>query len=476
MKSTHPKGFAIAGTHSGSGKTTVTLGILAALKYRGFSVAPFKVGPDFIDPGHHRQVAGKQSRNLDGWMLSESVNRQIFARGIADADLAVVEGVMGLFDGYDGRSEAGSTAQMAKWLGLDILLVVDARSMARSVGALVYGFTQFDPDCRFCGIVFNNVGSPRHMEYLCEALEEKVSIPVLGGLPRNPDLTIPDRHLGLVTAEDHGLTEQQMVSLADFIEENLELDRLMELLPEIVIEDQVHDVERGGAHYKNIEILISDLKKVRIGVARDHAFCFYYQDNLEVIEENGGEIVFFSPVNDRKLPLRLDGIYLGGGYPELHAETLSKNISMRKAVFAVYEDGMPVYAECGGFMYLCEKLITKQDIAYDMVGCFPFTSRMKDRLTALGYREIKLSKTTLLGEKGLTARGHEFHYSYLEEERVTPHIHKVYEATDRSGNERSCSGYLVNQCLGSYVHLHFRSCPAIGRNFVSACRVYKKER
>jgi cobyrinic acid a,c-diamide synthase len=476
MKSAHPKGLVIAGTHSGSGKTTVTLGILAALKYRGFSVAPFKVGPDFIDPGHHRQVAGRQSRNLDGWMLSAWVNREIFARGIVDADLAVVEGVMGLFDGYDGRSEAGSTAQMAKWLNLDILLVVDARSMARSVGALVYGFTQFDPDCRFCGIVFNNVGSPRHMEYLCGALEEKVSIPVLGGLPKNPDLAIPDRHLGLVTAEDHRLSERQRVSLANFIEENLELDKLMGLLPEIVIEDQWHNVEKGGAHLKNSEISISDLEKVRIGVARDHAFCFYYQDNFEVLEENGAEIVFFSPVNDRELPLKLDGIYLGGGYPELYAETLSKNIFMRKAIFALCEGGMPVYAECGGFMYLCEKLITKQDMAYDMVGCFPFESRMKNRLTALGYREIRLSKTTLLGEKGLTARGHEFHYSYLEEERVTPHIHKVYEATDRSGNERSCPGYLVNQCLGSYAHLHFRSCPEIGRNFVSACRVYKKER
>jgi cobyrinic acid a,c-diamide synthase len=204
------KGVVIAGTHSGSGKTTVTLGLLAALKNRGFSVAPFKVGPDFIDPGHHRHVTGRQSRNLDGWMLSQGENRNIFSRGIAGADVAVVEGVMGLFDGYDGRSEAGSTAQMARWLGLDILLVVDARSMARSAGALVYGFTQFDPGCRFCGVVFNNVGSERHMEYLCHALEGKVSVPVLGGLPKNPDLAIPDRHLGLVTAEDYTLTEHQV--------------------------------------------------------------------------------------------------------------------------------------------------------------------------------------------------------------------------------------------------------------------------
>ena len=470
------KGLVIAGTHSGNGKTTVTLGLLAALKNRGFSVAPFKVGPDFIDPGHHRHVTGRLSRNLDGWMLSQATNRKIFAGGIAGADIAVVEGVMGLFDGYDGRSEAGSTAQMARWLGLDILLVVDARSMARSAGALVYGFTQFDPGCRFCGVVFNNVGSARHMEYLCHSLEGKVSLPVLGGLPKNPDLAIPDRHLGLVTAEDHGLSDKQVAALAEFIEENLDLDRLMEMLPAIVVEDPDHETESMEGDDQNSRFPVSDLKKVRIGVARDNAFCFYYPDNLEVFEENGAEIVFFSPVNDRELPANLDGIYLGGGYPELHAEKLSMNLSMRKNILAKCEDGMPVYAECGGFMYLCEKLISKHGDVYDMVGCFPFASRMKDRLTALGYREIRVSDTTPLGKKGLTARGHEFHYSCLVEEKITPEINTVYEATDRSGTERSCPGYLVNQCLGSYVHLHFRSCPEIGRNFVSACGVYKKER
>jgi cobyrinic acid a,c-diamide synthase len=467
------KGVVIAGTHSGSGKTTVTLGILAALQHRGFSVAPFKVGPDFIDPSHHRQVAGKQSRNLDGWMLSQSENRHIFARGIVGADLAVVEGVMGLFDGYDGRSEAGSTAQMAKWLDLDILLVVDARSMARSAGALVYGFTQFDPDCQFCGVVFNNVGSVRHLKYLCDALEEKVSIPVLGGLPRNPDLKIPDRHLGLMTADDHPLSEPQVMALAGFVEEHLDLDRLIEGLPEIVDKDQVQKEEKKGRNDQINRTPVSDLDVIRIGVARDKAFCFYYPDNFEVLEENGAKIVFFSPVNDRELPSNLDGLYLGGGYPELHAGKLSMNISMRKSIYQACKEGMPVYAECGGFMYLCEKLITKQDDAYEMVGCFPFASRMKDRLTSLGYREIKLSDNTPLGEKGLTARGHEFHYSYLEEEKILPKIQNVYESSDRSGKGRSCPGYLVNQCLGSYVHLHFRSCPEIGRNFISACRVYQ---
>ncbi len=472
-----PKGLVVAGTHSGSGKTTITMGILAALKNRGLCVAPFKVGPDFIDPGHHRHITGRQSRNLDGWMLSESENKKIFLRAISGADVAVVEGVMGLFDGYDGRSEAGSTAQMAKWLMLSILLVVDARAMARSAGALVYGFTQFDPDCRFCGIVFNNVGSARHGEYLCQALEGKVSIPVLGVIPKNPEISIPGRHLGLVTAEDHGLNQKQVNQLGNFIEEHLNLDRLIRSISEVKIDNLISAEQNMGAVNKRTPpFLSSGLRKVRIGVARDNAFCFYYPDNLEVLEDYGAEIVFFSPAVDQELPSDLDGIYLGGGYPELQAKKLSDNISMRKAVFTKVNDGMPLYAECGGFMYLCGKLITTQGNAYDMVGCFPFKCRMTNQLAALGYREIRFSSSTPLGKEGLKARGHEFHYSYLEEKNITPEIQMVYETKDRLGAERSCPGYLVNQCLGSYVHLHFRSCPEIGHNFVSSCKAYNKER
>ena len=476
MKFSYPKGVVIAGTHSGSGKTTVTLGLLAALKNRGLSVAPFKVGPDFIDPGHHRQVTGKLSHNLDGWMLSETENRKIFAAGVSGADFAVVEGVMGLFDGYDGRNEAGSTAQMAKWLDLDILLVVDARSMARSAGALVYGFTQFDPGCRFCGVIFNNVASDRHMEYLCQALEGKVTVPVLGGLPRNSSMEIPARHLGLVTSEDYSLNTRKVNDLAHFIEDHLNVNRLIDGLPEIGVEIPESERENSKPRDHNGRFLVSPLERVRIGVAMDHAFCFYYPENLEMLKQNEADIVFFSPVDDRELPPDLDGIYLGGGYPELHAEKLSRNISMRQAILEKCHDGMPLYAECGGFMYLCEKLITLEGDIYNMAGCFPFISRMKDRLSALGYREITFSADTPLGEQGLTARGHEFHYSYLEEERMTRGIEKVYEATDRSGAGRNCPGYMMNQCVGSYVHLHFRSCPPIGHNFVSACRVYKKKK
>ncbi len=472
-------GLVVAGTHSGSGKTTVSLGLMAALKKRGLSVAPFKVGPDFIDPGHHRAVTGNPSRNLDGWMLSESENKKIFNRGMAGADIAVVEGVMGMYDGYDGRSEAGSTAQMAKWLGLPVLLVVNAKSMARSAGALVYGFTRFDPECSFCGVLFNRVGSPRHLEYLRQGLEGFSAPPIMGGIPRNADIEIPERHLGLFTSEDHGLSDEHVSGLADFIEEHVDIDALLKNLPAVAVSDD-HDL-RGTS----VETRQSTEKTVRIGVARDNAFCFYYPDNIEVLEESGADIVYFSPVEDPALPDDLDGVYLGGGYPELHAEKLAQNEGVRNALRKYCENGMPVYAECGGFMYLCERLIGKDGASFDMAGCFPFATRMQDKLRSLGYREISFAKDTPVGRKAMVARGHEFHYSRLEEcdngsENVAKdgsvEIQDVYEATDRSGAQRSCPGYLVNRCLGSYVHLHFKSCPEIGKNFVSACLAYQKER
>ncbi len=471
------KGLVVAGTHSGSGKTTVTLGLLAALKKRGFSLAPFKIGPDFIDPGHHRQISGKQSRNLDGWMLSETENRKIFTNGLAGADIAVVEGVMGLFDGYDGRGEAGSTAQVAKWLGLDILLVVDARSMARSAAAVVFGFTRFDPGCRFAGVIFNNVASQRHLDYLRQAIDSVKGVQFLGGLPRNSGLVgIPDRHLGLVTAEDYGFTETRIDSLADFVETHLEVDRLIHNLSGVRV---------TGTQPENTLLPAGDrkdpsgrpfLNKVKIGVAQDNAFCFYYPENLELLEKFGAEIVFFSPVSDNIPPEAVDGLYLGGGYPELHAPALSSNTSMRRAILAMCKDGMPVYAECGGFMYLCDRLVAGNSEGYDMVKVFPFVSRMKDRRSALGYREICLSGDTPLGGRGLTARGHEFHYSFLENQESEKSVLNVYAASDREGKHRTCPGYMTGRCLGSYVHLHFGSCPRMAQNFAAECRRYQSER
>jgi cobyrinic acid a,c-diamide synthase len=456
------RGIVIAGTHSGCGKTTVSLGLMAAFARRGLRVAPFKVGPDFIDPGHHRQAAGRTGRNLDGWMLSRAANACAFARTAREADIAVVEGVMGLFDGYDGKTESGSTAEMAKWLGLPVLLVVDARSMARSAAALVQGFENFDPGVRFAGVAFNRLGSERHLSYLRDALTGAVRMPCLGGFRRDEAISVPERHLGLVTAEDHPLDDRRIGRLAAMVEDGLDLDALLGGLPPVPLE--AAESEPG----------VPVPPAVRIGVARDRAFCFYYADNLELLERCGALLVPFSPLADRELPAGLDGLYFGGGYPELHAGTLAANAGMRAAVRAASADGMPIYAECGGFMYLCDRLRSLSGEEAPMVGCFPFTTRMLPRLKAMGYREVRITRDTILGKAGTVVRGHEFHYS--DTEPPTAAVETVYATAARDGSTPTAPGVVTGRTLASYVHLHFGSAPHTAAAFVRACRSYRLER
>jgi cobyrinic acid a,c-diamide synthase len=436
---------------------------MAALVRRGLRVAPFKVGPDFIDPGHHGRITATPSRNLDGWMLPRDYNLAIFRRASSSADIAVVEGVMGLFDGYDGRSEAGSTAQMAKWLGLPVVLVVDARSMARSAAAVVQGFENFDPGLRFAGVVFNQLGSPRHLNFLREALQAAVRMPCLGGLPRDAAIAIPERHLGLVTREDHPLDDHGIGRLADLIEARLDLDRLIAGLPAV----PAAGIPTAGEGAESSP-------PARIGVARDNAFCFYYPDNLELLENCGARLHFFSPLRDQSLPPDLDGMYLGGGYPELFAASLAENESMRRQIRERSAAGMPIYAECGGFMYLCRELQDHQGRKFPMAGCFPFKTRMLPRLRALGYREVRLARATLIGAAGAVIRGHEFHYSEMTEE--PPLAEGIYRVAGRDGIERTAEGWVSHRTLGSYIHLHFGSAPPAARAFVDCCRTHHAER
>jgi cobyrinic acid a,c-diamide synthase len=457
------KGLIVAGTKSGCGKTTASLALMAALTRRGLKVAPFKIGPDFIDPGHHRRITGCISRNLDGWMLSKDYNLDSFRRHTVDADIAIVEGVMGLFDGYDGKSEAGSTAQMAKWLNLPVILMVDARSMARSAAAMVSGFEHFDEDLTFAGVIFNNLGSDRHLRYLQDALEDHVQMTCLGGLQRNEAIAIPERHLGLVTQQDHELTPQNINALADILEETIDLDKLIANLAELSLsEGSESQPEICGA------------KQVRIGIARDNAFCFYYQDNFDLLEQYGAELVFFSPISDRHLPPDIDGLYFGGGYPELNAAQLEDNASLRKEVKKNCLRGMPIYGECGGFMYLCSHIEDQEGKRHAMADCFPLSTRMFPRLKALGYREVALAEDTIIGKSGQRIRGHEFHYSELKQ--LTPEIKTIYQISDRAGLDKPPDGYLVHRTLGSYHHLHFGSQPQAARNLVDTCYVYQCEK
>jgi cobyrinic acid a,c-diamide synthase len=457
------KAIVVAGTHSGCGKTTVSLGLMAALKRRGLRVAPFKVGPDFIDPGHHACITGRPGRNLDGWMLPRAYNRDAFRKACADADVAVVEGVMGLYDGIDGKTENGSTAQMAKWLGLSVLLVVDARSMARSAAALVQGFENFDPALRFAGVMFNQLGSRRHLSYLREAIEGAVRMPCRGGMLREDAIAIPERHLGLVTREEHPLGDNAVERLADRLEEAIDISRLLMDLPEAA--------DRGGAAPARPAW---PADRVRIGVARDSAFCFYYPDNLDLLEGNGAQLAFFSPVADAAPPPDLDGIYIGGGYPELFAAQLAANESMRRTIRGFSRAGMPIYAECGGFMYLCSELQDQQGGRFSMAGCFPFKTRMLPRLKALGYREVQLARKTIIGEKDAVIRGHEFHYSEIPE--ASDAVEAAYRIASRGGNPETIEGHVLHRTLGSYIHLHFGSAPQAAAAFVAACRAYRTER
>ncbi|MEF3167962.1 MAG: cobyrinate a,c-diamide synthase [Deltaproteobacteria bacterium] len=499
----------IAGTGSGTGKTTITLGIMAALTRRGYRVQPFKVGPDFIDPGHHARISGRVSHNLDGWMLTREANQEIFSRASRSADIAVVEGVMGLFDGKDGLSPEGSTAQMASWLGLPVLLVVDAKGMGRSAAALIKGFMKFDSQITIKWVVFNKIGSPRHLRLLRDAVSGSIpEVSVLGGLPRRPDVTIPERHLGLMTAEEH-ITEAQVDALACLAEESVDVDALLSSLG-LTGPGQVacgggrirNAPPCGSLHYSTPNGVILQevpsagllsasqgkraglaLQKIRIAVARDKAFCFYYEDNLELLMESGATLVPFSPLEDTLLPPDISGIYLGGGYPELHAQALSANTSLAHEIRRCSLSGMPILAECGGHMYLCSAIEAMGGASWPMAGVLPFRTRMLARFSALGYREVVLLKDCVIGPAGTTVRGHEFHYSDYSEP-VSGHvaisgqdcmIHPLFHVRDGRGRDLGTAGHVVKNTASSYVHLHFRSNPAIPLHFVLECRKYREE-
>jgi cobyrinic acid a,c-diamide synthase len=355
---------------------------------------------------------------------------------------------------------------MAKWLGLPVVLVVDAKGIARSTAAVVLGFELFDQSMNYAGVLLNNLGSRRHLRYLNEALTSNVNMPLLGGIPRDQDITVPQRHLGLFTPEDHPLSLEMIKKLAAMIEDSINLDFLLESLP-----------HTGTPANAAAEVIDRKKVSIRIGIARDNAFCFYYQDNLDLLKASGAELVFFSPIADAQLPAGLDGLYIGGGYPELIADRLAANTGLRHQIRHQGKSGMPIYAECGGFMYLCKDLLAINGNRYPMVGCFPFTAQMQSRLKSLGYREITLIKDSIIGPSGQTARGHEFHYSALQRTKKTEsRMETVYRLTDRPGDLRRPEGYYSNRILGSYIHLHFGSQPRIAEYFVQACMAYQDER
>ena len=451
----------IAGTHSGVGKTTVTLGLLAALHRRGLRIQAFKVGPDFIDPGHHTTITGRASRTLDGWMLSRTYNEQTFWHHMQDRDVGLIEGMMGLFDGVSGSTDAGSTAEMAKWLGLPVILVVDASAMARSVAALVHGFRSFDPQLRVMGVIFNRIGGRGHLQYLQDAVAGLPDLTVLGGLPQTDALTMAERHLGLVTADERQLTSHHITQLATVVEEHIDLSRLLQL--SATAEYPGHPTSADFP-----QMAPGEKRRVRFGVARDEAFCFYYPDNLEWLERAGAELIFFSPLHDSHLPPNLQGLYLGGGYPEMYAHALAANSSMRAEVRTFIEQEGLVYAECGGLMYLTLGMREAVGQVLPFVGIYPTLVRMLPHLKTLGYVEVSSETPTEPVLSG-SARGHRFHYSELEEETCwSSTITPLYRVQHGAGTDSRRIGYRYKQCMASYVHLHFGSNPTWAAGLVTA--------
>ncbi len=445
----------IAGTHSGVGKTTVTLAVMAGLKARGLIVQPFMVGPDFIDPGHHGMVTGRRSRNLDGWMLGQTVNRNTFARASAEADVSIIEGMMGLFDGTSPVHEQGSTAELAKQLNSPVVLVIDGSAMARSAAAMASGYAKFDSGLRVRAVLFNRVSSEGHYRLLREAVEAETELMVVGYLRPDAEMTIPDRHLGLRTAIEQGQTDLY-ARLGRAAADTINLERVEALARSA--DDFSDDLPRT--------ISAGRMSSVRIGVAYDAAFCFYYQDNLELLESAGAEIVRFSPLRDGDLP-EADLLYFGGGYPELYGEALAGNRSMRKAVRQYAERDGAIYAECGGLMYLTQAIRDSGGRRHEMVGLFPAEAVMRNAGMTLGYRSVQVTRPCLLGESGTSLRGHEFHYSVLE---PTGRLHYACALSDAKGKLVGEDGLTVGNTVALYSHVHFASRPEVVRNLVANSR------
>ncbi|THJ21654.1 MAG: cobyrinate a,c-diamide synthase [Nitrospira sp. CG24D] len=445
----------IAGTSSGVGKTTVTLAILAALRQRGRRVQPFKAGPDFIDPGHHTAATGRASRNLDGWMLGVDLNRALFAKAAADAEISIIEGMMGLFDGSSPVNEIGSTAEIAKQLDAPVLLVIDGSAMARSAAAMVSGYAQFDPALRVVGVLFNRVNSEGHYQLLKEAVEQHTNVAVVGYLRQDQAVTISDRHLGLVTAMEQG-TGELYDRLAKAAADTIDLDRIESLAGSCgVLAASPQLVKQNRQH------------TVRIGVAQDQAFCFYYPENLELLEAEGAELVPFSPLTDHAIPDDVAMLYLGGGYPELHGVALAENITMRTSIREFAGRGGTIYAECGGMMYLTQAIRDFEGRSHEMVGLFPAEAVMRKPGLTLGYRTVTLARPCILGAAGLTARGHEFHYSTLVLKEPLTHACGL---TDVQGESKGPDGLSISNVVALYTHLHFSSQPQVAASLVASAR------
>ncbi|HBF37475.1 MAG TPA: cobyrinate a,c-diamide synthase [Firmicutes bacterium] len=454
----------IAGTHSGCGKTTITCGILAALVKRGLKVQPFKAGPDFIDPMFHTFLTGRSSRNLDSWLLDEKTLAGLFIRNSADADISVIEGVMGLYDGFGGESIIGSTAHIAKIIQSPVILVIDGAGMSLSIAALIKGFQQFDPEVPLAGIIINNISNESHYQLLREIITMHLNLPVLGYLPKQAEFALGSRHLGLIPSEEIADLQGRMNLLAAAVEKTINLDLLIQI---------AHHAGKLNNSWTLNEIP-AQKTSVRIAVARDRAFNFYYADNLDLFHDLGAEVVFFSPLEDHQLPEKINGLYIGGGFPEVWAAQLQKNNSMRQSIHKKISEGLPTYAECGGLMYLSESITDNEGNLFTMVGIIPGKSQMTYSLQRFGYVEIEIQADNVIAKKGASIRGHEFHFSQTQVSATVPHCFRVRKTKNGQDLKEWDCGFQVHNMLAGYAHLHFWSNTGFAKEFLRQCRLYSQ--
>lgn len=463
----------IAGDRSSAGKTTISIGIMSVLRDRGYKVQPFKVGLDFIDPSYHTEVTGRYSRNLDGYLMSGDALHEVYSHAVEGADIAIIEGVRGLYEGLSATSDIGSTAQIAKLLDCPVILVINARSITRSTAALVSGYKSFDPEVNILGVILNNIGSKRHAEKAREAIETYTGTPVIGEIPRNDSMKISMRHLGLIPALEGRRRladfDENLVKIKNIIREGIDIDRLLSLASQ---------AKPLTATQENIFKPAFAGNNVRIGVALDEAFNFYYRDNLDLLELSGAELVYFSPVNDSVLP-KVDGLYIGGGYPELFARELENNESMRLAVRQASAEGLPIYAECGGLMYLTQEIKTdvsgtgKHIMAEMEGGTFRMAGALPGR-TLMGHKRVVSYNVgsfvidNIIGKAGTSFIGHEFHHSEIVD--IPDDAEFAIKLERGTGIKGELDGILVENTMAAYAHLHAASYSGFAGCFVEFCR------
>lgn len=441
----------LAGTGSAVGKTTISTGIMKALSEK-YNVQPFKVGPDYIDPSYHTLATGNTSRNLDSFFMSQSQIRDSYNKAMENKDLAIIEGVRGLYEGIDSINDIGSTASVAKALDAPIILIINSRSLVKSAAALVLGFKELDKEVNIAGVILNKVKNKNHYLKTKRSIEEITNVEVIGGIERNDKITIDQRHLGLVPAVERENSINHINNWSEVIKQSIDLDRLVEIMKE------------APKINSNLEPIWNKLnkEKVKIGVAYDEVFNFYYKENIESLEANKAKIEYFSPLKDESLP-DVDGIYIGGGYPELFSKELSNNKTMLKDIKDFHLADRPIFAECGGLMYLMNSIHDDK-----MSGIYPYKSILTDRVQALKYTITEVQKDNIISKKGEVINGHEFHYSKVLVDNLQNKL--AFKITRGKGSYNNQDGFMSRNTLASYVHTHVAAMPDFGGNLTISAK------